>query len=615
MKKVPLVLLLVVLGAGLVMAQSVRIATAYKPPFLPGTHQDTVLNGLTSIRCCDVRMNAEGNGKAEIAVTDYADNGHVCIFEVVGNDSVNLVWTSPKVASGTGGGSTPRSVRFADLDGDGKIEVVFESQKNGIFIFEHDGSPGSHNYGTSPSMTITIPNMAAINGNCEYMDVADVDGDGMQELLVAWNDAVSANEGYYIFSATPGSDWSTNDPGFASIQTEYQGLRGSLAKWGLNGGTPYAMITANFGGTGAGTPKQILVHNWYLKNVTPMRSIGTDTYRLADTTNNKQNCQLAKPDDDVALFGGMAYDIDGDGRDEVYLPTYVNNTHKGWVHMISYAAGDNLAEIDSAKNVTILNMSAVVGTTFGFGYGDIDGNGKTNLYFSSTVGSDIVSAEFQGGDKRNPANWIMSKIYVGDRAMNDTSLIYRDSLGTKDTVRITDAVLISKFYARNSDVDQDGNEDIVMPYQAPVDSLRIRELTWNAVGAKWDTVKVYRIEHLSRWGFRILEKGSPDGVDVKDLVVILPNDFRLEQNYPNPFNPSTSINFFLPLRSRISLRVFDLLGREVRTLINNEEREKGTGSAVWDGKDNSGHAVSSGTYFYTLRFGNFEKTNKMMVLK
>jgi hypothetical protein len=313
--------------------------------------------------------------------------------------------------------------------------------------------------------------------------------------------------------------------------------------------------------------------------------------------------KLSNPEDDVALFGGMAYDIDGDGRDEVYLPTYVNNTHLGWVHMISYAAGDNLAEIDSAKNVTILNLSSVVGTTFGFGYGDIDGNGKKNVYFSSTYGKNIVSAEFQGGDKRNPANWIISKIYTGDPTIYDsTGLVYRDSLGTKDTLRSIDPSFVSKFYARNSDVDKDGNEDIVMPYQALYDSIRIKQLSWNAGGAKWDTLQYYKIPNPKRWGLRILEKGSPNGIEVKDMTMILPDDFRLEQNYPNPFNPST-------------LRVFDLLGREVRTLITNEEREKGRGSVVWDGRDNSGHVVSSGTYYYTLRFGNFEKTNKMMVLK
>ena len=61
--------------------------------------------------------------------------------------------------------------------------------------------------------------------------------------------------------------------------------------------------------------------------------------------------------------------------------------------------------------------------------------------------------------------------------------------------------------------------------------------------------------------------------------------------------------------------MYDILGREVRTLINNEEYVPGVGQVVWDGRNNAGSVVVSGTYFYTLRFGNFEKTNKMMFLK
>ena len=77
----------------------------------------------------------------------------------------------------------------------------------------------------------------------------------------------------------------------------------------------------------------------------------------------------------------------------------------------------------------------------------------------------------------------------------------------------------------------------------------------------------------------------------------------------------TTISFYLPVRSRIALRIYDMLGREVRTLLSGEEREKGAGVAVWDGRDNAGRSVASGSYFYTLRFGNFEKTNKMMLVK
>jgi flagellar hook assembly protein FlgD len=61
--------------------------------------------------------------------------------------------------------------------------------------------------------------------------------------------------------------------------------------------------------------------------------------------------------------------------------------------------------------------------------------------------------------------------------------------------------------------------------------------------------------------------------------------------------------------------VFDILGKEIRTLIDNQELPAGTGEVVWDGTGNRGEAVASGTYFYKLSFGNFQKTEKMVLLK
>jgi hypothetical protein len=611
MKRTLLVVALLFAVIGLASAQ-VRIATAYQSPLLPGTSQDSIMNGLKSARGAYAHPNPEGDGKAEIAVTSYSGGGRVVVFQVVGNDSIQLVWTSPKLSSTIG--STPRWVMWGDLDSDGKNEIIFQYYAGGIYVFEHDGVPGSHNYGTTPSQVITTPTLPNVTGHLEYMDIANVDADPAPELLVPMNASTNATDVFAVISATPGSDWSTNDPGFSSFQTEFIVSRtGASPKYNLATGSPYSMHGVNFDGIG---PKEIILQDWNYKTVTPVVSTAADTYVMADTTNNKAYVALGGPLDDVALFGGLTYDIDKDGREELYLPTYwATNAHAGWVHMISYAPGDNLREIDSVKNVTLLNTSSASGTTdhFGFGYGDIDGNGKPNLYFGGGYKANVISLEFQGGDKKNPANWVSSIVYPGDSTIL-TAVTYRDSLGRLDTLKSIDGSFVSKMYAAGSDLDKDGKEDMVLPYQAMTDTVVVRRLTWNATNVKWDTVRTV-IPNPKFWGLRILEKGGPTGIEAKDLTIITPEDFRLEQNYPNPFNPSTTISFTLPVSSRISLRVFDALGREVRTLVANEERERGIGSVVWDGRDNAGRTVASGTYFYTLRFGNFEKTNKMMLLK
>ena len=94
---------------------------------------------------------------------------------------------------------------------------------------------------------------------------------------------------------------------------------------------------------------------------------------------------------------------------------------------------------------------------------------------------------------------------------------------------------------------------------------------------------------------------------VEDEIVV--NSFTLEQNYPNPFNPSTSIKYSLAERSAVSLKVYDVLGNEVVTLVN-------TTQSIGDYDINFDAAnLASGLYIYTLKAGSFTSTKKMMLLK
>jgi len=89
----------------------------------------------------------------------------------------------------------------------------------------------------------------------------------------------------------------------------------------------------------------------------------------------------------------------------------------------------------------------------------------------------------------------------------------------------------------------------------------------------------------------------------------LPREFRLEQNYPNPFNPETTIQFALPERSQVTLRLFDFLGREVAMLLEGD-LQPGVFKVTFD----AGH-LASGLYLYRLEAGGFVQTRKMTLLK
>ena len=95
----------------------------------------------------------------------------------------------------------------------------------------------------------------------------------------------------------------------------------------------------------------------------------------------------------------------------------------------------------------------------------------------------------------------------------------------------------------------------------------------------------------------------------------LPESFFLHQNYPNPFNPVTSIRFDLPEEAEVSLKIFDVLGREVVQLIQGTPFAGGRHSVVWDARNARGNRVSSGLYFYVLEAGAVRQVRKMTLLQ
>jgi len=102
------------------------------------------------------------------------------------------------------------------------------------------------------------------------------------------------------------------------------------------------------------------------------------------------------------------------------------------------------------------------------------------------------------------------------------------------------------------------------------------------------------------------------GVD--DENTLLPSNTELRANYPNPFNPSTTIDYALRTRSRVSIAIYNIRGQLVQTLIDSD-MPAGVHTVQWDGTDNSGHHVASGLYFYRIEAGSYINARKMILLK
>ena len=568
-----------------------------------------------------VADDIDGDGRPELITTDYSGGGRVHVYEAVDDSTVELVWSSPKQDSKIGNGASPRSVRVGDLDGDGLKEIIFPTN-NGYYIYEWDGVKGSGNFGTQPSQILnstSVPEITNTINRNEYFDLVDIDGDGVQELVTIWNDGSSSTRRYLaIFKAS--GNWDTNSPGFSGFELSYSIPSLSV----LGGGQPIADFIGDLNGDGQ---KDILVHTWNFLNVFPVRVNGSN-YSYPDTASGKQNLQILSKaqNDGVALLGGVITDIDNDGADEVYLPVYVSSTEEnadnGDVFMISYNKGDDISQI-SDSNAVLLTRSpsrmlagnkAFSAILFGGDWADMNNDGQKELYFGSTSPADVVELEYKGGNRKDPNNWKSSIAYNGLQDIY-TTVTYKDSAGIVDTVKSKNTPFASKIFGKNMDFNSNGKRDLLVPYQGLRDSITYTWQTYYADSSKFVTDSTLKVPHPDIYIARLLESDGSTGIREINVKAITPDNYKLDQNYPNPFNPTTNIRFTLPLNKQITIKIYDVLGNEVKTLLNNKDMQKGAHEVVWDGTNNYNQKVASGQYICTLKYGNFAKSIKMTLLK
>lgn len=133
--------------------------------------------------------------------------------------------------------------------------------------------------------------------------------------------------------------------------------------------------------------------------------------------------------------------------------------------------------------------------------------------------------------------------------------------------------------------------------------------TYMHVKLKGGGVTSFSIQDIKKITFDVTTGGIKDE---KMLNVI--KTFTLLQNYPNPFNPTTTIEYELPKSGMVDVKIYDINGRLIRTMLN-EHQEMGTHQIKWDSKNDAGTTVASGVYFYQIRFDNSVLSRKMLLLK
>ena len=309
------------------------------------------------------------------------------------------------------------------------------------------------------------------------------------------------------------------------------------------------------GGTDYGDLAIIGSNMYFMKYLTgdvrKITATGPDTYQDMGTIVGKAGTGTWK--------SAAVVDVDGNGSKEIILASY---TPSNDIYLLQ-ESGDTLI------SSMIADVPASSNRSMGGAAGDLDNDGNVDYVFGTrqaTTNGIIHRVEYQGGDITDPNNWELTSI---DSLISPTASQY-------DIINVANL---------------DGDADDEVAYTGtPRD---------NAVTDPPQPIV-------------ILDRVSTGIGDRR--IVNLVDGFNLQQNYPNPFNPETQISFTIPRALRVSLKIYNITGQEVRTLVN-DNKSAGTHTVRWDGSNNQGIKVASGVYVYTIKAGNFLQSKKMTFMK
>ncbi len=559
-----------------IIADGGFVQTSFAPSMIGS---DSLWGGTvsTGARAVLAGTDLDNDNKHEIWATSYYDGGQVYCFEESGTDTLELVWASEITASTYGYGT--RWVQTGDLDSDGNGEVIFfigngqTDPAAGLYVYEWDGAT-DNGYGTTADLHVNL--LDAFNDSLstarpEHFSVADIDSDGKHEIIMASNGGTNP-----VYGTQDGSTPYSEDrfiimsvqgdiPGFGTTIVEEFSMsprdadKDGVRENALGGGSPQGAVVCDTDGDGL---LEAACFSWNNLAVFFIEATGPDSYTIGDTTFVKLGAS-----DDWTL-APTAADMDGDGKHEVYVAGY----YDARLYSIVDTDGDATHLVDSTETAVIASgTSHGAHATPGFG-----------LFVGGNSGSDIHKFDLaSGGNPLDSTHWSGST-YGFDNSLSG----FVAKLGS------------------GFDFDGDGNHEVVLAYMSVEDSIAV-------VDVNNDTTMV---ENTSAFGVRAAEWDATMA-SIRDIEVIMPDDYKLSQNYPNPFNPNTRIEYFLPANNDISLVIYNMLGQEVIRLLDNQYTKAGAYSTAWDGRDKNGLKVGSGTYIYELKFGNFSKSRQMVLMK
>lgn len=560
-----------------------------------------------------------------IAVADFNGDGYTDIYLVNAAGSPNQLYfnnhdntfTEVGHASGVDNNINSWGTVAGDIDNDGDMDIYVANYKAPNNLYINDGNGKFIDMALQAGVTGSV--LGSDSGYSSSATMADFDNDGYLDLYVlnrAQQTTNYANNFYH----------NNGDGTFADLTSwaNHSELQTALAVGSSdydNDGYMDIYVANEFGLDGFLHNNQ---NNTFTDlgpalNIPPTAGMGVD-YTDFDhdgdfdiyVTNlgsdiflvNNGDGTVTNQDTAVGIYnstmswGVNIADYDNDGYDDIYV---VN----GSMIRIGIYPQANIFY----RNIGIGSFSDITNTT-GLGdigdgrasaFLDVDNDGFMDIIFLNILRDTENASDSIRGTAHlyrnlgNSNNWITLKL-VGVQSN-------KSAIGAKVKLEAGDLIQYKEVRSGNSFASsQYINLGFGLKNKTVVDKITI---TWPS-GNIQELINKNVNQILS-----ITEQNTVTGIN--DITSSVPKDFQLSQNFPNPFNPSTQIQFSIKENSFVTLKVFDILGKEIATLVNKE-----LGVGVYNYKFNTSNAngeLTSGIYLYKLTAGNFTETKKMILLR
>ncbi len=519
-----------------------------------GSFQEYEVDGLRAIN------DITGDGVSEVVVA--TENYMIICVNGASSGNADTLWTFTSYISNSSAGSIGGNFDFGvqdalaiaeDLNDDGYNDVVIATGGGNEHVYAIDGTNGDilWEFGTNDPNSFGLGDFEAVDAQRDFTN------DGVVDVLAiaGGNETGTGYKSAYLFNGASGAvEWSYNYPGpnlsFGKTIISIDDVN--------NDNVPDAVI--GVGNNGSDDKKAYCLDG----------ATGFPVWDFPAITaeyNPKEILELPisgeTPDVIVAEYFSKIFRVDGETGTEM------------WMRNLGGLSG--IIEMDRIGDINEDGVDDILVASFAAGATCLSGaDGDILWQYPMAYQNGIVAVPDITGDG-------IEEVWVGS--------------GTNATPPGKVHLLSGK------------GDSLLFDYTFPSNQV-------NAVAIlpSIDGNNTFELVGASDEGLVLTFSGGEDPLAIGEDEIAAPTAFALDQNYPNPFNPITNIGFAISDLGFVQLKVYDITGRLVKTLVSGN-RAAGNYNVQWDATNSAGEKVGSGIYFYKLTVGDFQQVKKMMLIK